>query len=289
MFFVFNMNHDQTPFVYDNRSDPPASNDCIIPGRVKNKPKFIEAFNLVELLVVIAIIAILAALLLPVLSKARAKARRTVCVNNLHQLSLAVRIYSDESNDASPSPQPPGMSITNLGTLYSGYKQLIKSYVGLKGASSPHDKLFSCPADVLNPSWLVNLDHSRPFHFVQKSVHDLPQWDYSSYAFNGGDNFTRQLTNWSFNSPGLTGVKLSSVRHPDRTVLLMERAALIPYSWHNPSSHGESTADGTAYNDSQNVVSFVDGHVSYIRIYFNGGWAVNYNPPEGYDYQWSAD
>ena len=72
------------------------------PRNIASRPPRAFGFTLIELLVVIAIIAILAAMLLPALASAKAKAKRTQCMSGMKQLELGMTLFPGDNNDMYP-------------------------------------------------------------------------------------------------------------------------------------------------------------------------------------------
>jgi prepilin-type N-terminal cleavage/methylation domain-containing protein len=171
-----------------------------------------RAFTLIELLVVIAIIAILAALLLPVLSRAKNHAGKVTDLNNFKQIMVAVHLYADDNNDVLPPPNwDQGRVTMDDGKSHPGWLYAVTAGVsgpprfnlekGLLWPTLRTPKVYVCPND--------DLTETRYSHVIGANVQREQQL--SSYAMNGAVVGYRQFNR----HPEIPPVKLASMLPTD--------------------------------------------------------------------------
>ncbi len=218
-----------------------------------------RAFTRTDLLVAVAVVTVLAALIVVPIVTIRRKARLSLCLSNLQQVSRAVLLYAENNRKVLP-----GIVSGQPGDLWWWYKEQVKGFAGLIGPSSTNDRVFSCPND---------RGYSDPKPFWKNG-----RFDYGSYVYNG---VTLP------GAPNIAGWQLESVKLPQRTLLAMEWTAHAPLSWHESKTGKENMP---FYCEAQSVVGYVDGHVSFTKIYYDGyNAAYTRDPIAGYDYKYSGD
>jgi prepilin-type N-terminal cleavage/methylation domain-containing protein/prepilin-type processing-associated H-X9-DG protein len=244
-----------------------------------------KAFTLIELLVVIGIIAILAGMLLPALSKAKAKGAQAKCLSNLKQLSLGTLMYIDDNGDAFPGtasrntygyhPEDWIYWRTNTKTYPPVEKSPIVSSVG-----SVSSNLFRCPLDKNDRDRLRLADGNGPYFF---------SYAMNSYDLDGSRNpGMASIFQGSVNSPTKYPFKLTAVRRPsDKIMLAEEQVAYAKGESYRPTDTGISIInDGrwvptgdvvTVRHNKKGDTAFADGHVSAVTPQF-GLAAVNSRP-----------
>ncbi|HLH53628.1 MAG TPA: type II secretion system protein [Verrucomicrobiae bacterium] len=230
------------------------------------------AFTLIELLVVIGIIAILAAMLLPALSQAKAKALATQCKSNLHQEGVALRLYIDDSNGNYPLYR----IVAAGGPVY--WFDELQPYYRLSWTN----KSYHCPAYKGQITY-----HQAQFAFQS----------YGSYAYNNRGADTDLPPEYLGLSgeveSGKPAIRDSQVLMPS-DMFAMADARLIPFSTNSASTSsstwvgavfmyvGETNSESfhpLPHGKSYNVL-YCDGHVNLIKtpgFVDPSVTAVNYN------------
>lgn len=165
----------------------------------------VVAFTLIELLVVIAVVAILAALLLPVLSRAKVAGQSTACLSNLKQLQTGYLLYVNDNNESLPPNNARAVGLGDVENLAGSWvvgnakrdtnSANIEAGVIFKSVGSPG--VYHCPAD---KSVVVGSSLTRVRSYSLDGALN------SSYAANGSD-WVPQTYPWAV-------VKFSTLQHP---------------------------------------------------------------------------